>query len=74
MVDQIAERVEAAGGLFGGVWETPGGCYALVTEPISLSTILARADNLSVESVERALAEVRQRFGTDDNSEVTIPA
>jgi hypothetical protein len=66
--DRIAECVEAAGGLFGGLWETPNGCFAMVTEPTSRSTTLARTDGLSVASVKRALADVRRRFGMDGNS------
>jgi hypothetical protein len=63
IVDRIAACVEAAGGIFGGLWETPMGSYAMVTEPVSLSSTLAPTDGISVATVQRALAEVRHRFG-----------
>jgi hypothetical protein len=62
-IEQLAACVEAAGGIFCGLWETPSGDFAMVTEPISLSTIMTPAPGLSIESVRMSLAEVRRRFG-----------
>jgi hypothetical protein len=61
--ETIAAYVRAAGGIFDGVWETPAGSFAVVTEPESQSTILAPIVGLSIVSVHAALAAVRQRFG-----------
>ena len=62
-VESIAVCVEAAGGIFVGLWETPAGCLVVVTDPLSRSTTVTPATGLSITSVATALAEVRQRFG-----------
>jgi hypothetical protein len=64
-LDPIATCVEAAGGIFGGIWDTPQGRFAMVTEPLSLSSTLTAAEGITVQSVRSALAEVRHRFGHD---------
>ena len=61
----IAELVSIAGGIFNGFWETPAGLWAVVTEPVSLSTTAAPVAGISVLSIEAALTEVRQRFAID---------
>ena len=61
----IAELVSIAGGIFNGFWETPAGLWAVVTEPVSLSTTVAPVAGISVLSIEAALTEVRQRFAMD---------
>jgi hypothetical protein len=62
---QIAEMVSTAGGIFKGFWETPAGLWAVVTEPLSLSTTIAPVAGISVSSIDAALTQVRQRFAID---------
>jgi hypothetical protein len=61
----IAELVSIAGGIFNGFWDTPAGLWAVITEPVSLSTTAAPVAGISVLSIEAALAEVRRRFAID---------
>ena len=67
----IADLVSTAGGIFNGFWETPAGLWAVVTEPVSLSTTTAPVAGISVLSIEAALSEVRQRFAIDGPPEAS---
>ena len=59
---EIADVVALAGGIFKGVWDTPAGRFATVTEPASLSTFITPVAGISLASVKTDLARVRQRF------------
>lgn len=60
--DEIRELVQKAGGIFNGVWETPRGRFATLTDPSTLSTALTPVAGISLASIKDALERVRAGF------------
>jgi hypothetical protein len=60
--DEIAELVRHAGGIFNGIWDTPRGRFATLTDPSTLSTALTPVAGISIASIEAALERVRAGF------------
>lgn len=60
--DEIAELVRHAGGIFNGIWETPRGRFATLTDPSTLSTALTPVAGISIASIQAALERVRTGF------------
>jgi hypothetical protein len=60
--DEIRDLVTRAGGIFNGIWETPGGRFATMTDPNTLSTALTPVAGISVSSIRTALDRVRRGF------------
>jgi predicted enzyme related to lactoylglutathione lyase len=60
--DEIRELVTSAGGIFNGIWDTPGGRFATLTDPSTLSTALTPVAGISIASIKAALERVRARF------------
>lgn len=60
--DEIAELVRHAGGIFNGIWDTPRGRFATLTDPSTLSTALTPVAGISIASVQAALERVRAGF------------
>ena len=46
--DEIAELVRHAGGIFNGIWDTPRGRFATLTDPSTLSTALTPVAGISI--------------------------
>jgi len=61
-LEEIRDLVTKAGGTFNGIWETPGGRFATVTDPRTQSTALTPVAGISLSSIRKALDRVRQRF------------
>ena len=62
LLDEIRDLVTRAGGVFNGIWETPGGRFVTVTDPRTQSTALTPVAGISLSSIRKALDRVRQRF------------
>jgi hypothetical protein len=62
LIDEIRELVTKAGGIFNGIWETPGGRFATLTDPSTLSTALTPLTGISLATIKDALERVRERF------------
>jgi len=62
LLEEIRDLVTKAGGIFNGIWETPGGRFATVTDPRTQSTALTPVAGISLSSIRKALDRVRQRF------------
>ena len=62
LIDEIRELVTKAGGIFNGIWETPGGRFATLTDPSTLSTALTPLTGISLATIKDALERVRGRF------------
>jgi hypothetical protein len=60
--DEIRELVTRAGGIFNGIWETPRGRFATLTDPSTLSTALTPVAGISLTTIKDALERVRARF------------
>jgi hypothetical protein len=60
--DEIAELVRHAGGIFNGIWDTPRGRFATLTDPSTLSTALTPVAGISIASIQAALERVRAGF------------
>ena len=60
--DDIAELVRHAGGIFNGIWDTPRGRFATLTDPSTLSTALTPVAGISIASIQAALERVRRGF------------
>jgi hypothetical protein len=60
--DEIRELVANAGGIFNGIWETPRGRFATLTDPSTLSTALTPVAGISLTSIKDALERVRAGF------------
>lgn len=60
--DEIAELVRHAGGIFNGIWDTPRGRFATLTDPSTLSTALTPVAGISIASIQAALERVRTGF------------
>jgi hypothetical protein len=60
--DEVRDLVTRAGGIFNGIWETPGGRFATMTDPNTLSTALTPVAGISVSSIRTALDRVRRGF------------
>jgi len=60
--DEIAELVRHAGGIFNGIWDTPRGRFATLTDPSTLSTALTPVAGISIASIQDALQRVRTGF------------
>ncbi|HTK90902.1 MAG TPA: hypothetical protein VL948_11665 [Verrucomicrobiae bacterium] len=60
--DEIAELVRHAGGIFNGIWDTPRGRFATLTDPSTLSTALTPVAGISIASIQAALDRVRTGF------------
>ena len=60
--DEIAELVRNAGGIFNGIWDTPRGRFATLTDPSTLSTALTPVAGISIASIQDALQRVRTGF------------
>ena len=60
--DEIAELVRHAGGIFNGIWDTPRGRFATLTDPNTLSTALTPVAGISIASIQAALERVRTGF------------
>jgi hypothetical protein len=61
-IEEIRELVARAGGIFNGIWETPKGRFATLTDPRTHSTALTPVVGISLSSVRSALERVRRRF------------
>ena len=59
---EIAELVRHAGGIFNGIWDTPRGRFATLTDPSTLSTALTPVAGISIASIQAALERVRTGF------------
>ena len=62
VLDEIRDLVTRAGWIFNGIWETPAGRFATLTEPTTRSTALTPVAGISISSVKAALDRVRGRF------------
>jgi hypothetical protein len=62
--EEIRDLVTRAGGIFNGIWETPGGRFVTVTDPRTQSTALTPVAGISLSSVRSALDRVRRGFET----------
>jgi hypothetical protein len=60
--DEIHDLVTRAGGIFNGIWETPRGRFATMTDPSTLSTALTPVAGISLSSITKALDHVRRGF------------
>lgn len=60
--DEIRELVAGAGGIFNGIWETPRGRFATLTDPNTLSTALIPVAGISIATIKAALDRVRAGF------------
>ena len=60
--EEIRELVTGAGGKFNGIWETPRGRFATLTDPSTLSTALTPVAGISIATVKAALERVRAGF------------
>ena len=60
--EEIAELVRHAGGIFNGIWDTPRGRFATLTDPSTLSTALTPVAGISIASIQAALERVRAGF------------
>jgi hypothetical protein len=60
--DEVAELVRHAGGIFNGIWDTPRGRFATLTDPSTLSTALTPVAGISIASIQAALERVRAGF------------
>jgi hypothetical protein len=60
--DEVRDLVTRAGGIFNGIWETPRGRFATMTDPNTLSTALTPVAGISVSSIRTALDRVRRGF------------
>jgi hypothetical protein len=64
LLDEIRDLVTRAGGVFNGIWETPGGRFVTVTDPRTQSTALTPVAGISLSSIRKALERVRRGFET----------
>lgn len=64
LLEEIRDLVTKAGGIFNGIWETPGGRFATVTDPRTQSTALTPVAGISLSSIRKALDRVRRGFET----------
>jgi len=62
LLDEIGQMVTRAGGIFNGIWDTPRGRFATLTDPSTLSTALTPVAGISIASIQAALARVRTGF------------
>jgi hypothetical protein len=62
LLDEIHELVTRAGGIFNGIWETPRGRFATLTDPSTLSTALTPVAGISIATIKDALDRVRAGF------------
>jgi hypothetical protein len=62
LLDETRDLVIRAGGIFNGIWDTPSGRFATVTDPSTLGTALTPVAGLSVLSIQAALVAMRRRF------------
>ena len=60
--DEIAELVRHAGGIFNGIWDTPRGRFATLSDPSTLSAALTPVAGISIASIQAALERVRRGF------------
>ena len=66
-LEEIRELVARAGGIFNGIWETPAGRFATLTDPRTHSTALTPVAGISLSSVRSALDRLRRRFEVDSS-------
>ena len=64
-LEEIRDLVTSAGGIFNGIWETPEGRFATVTDPRTLSTALTPVVGISLSSIKSALDRVSRQFDVD---------
>jgi hypothetical protein len=62
--EEIRDLVTKAGGLFNGIWETPGGRFVTLTDPRTQSTALTPVAGITLSTIQTALDRVRRRFET----------
>lgn len=62
LLEEIRDLVTRAGGIFNGIWETPGGRFATMTDPSTRSTALTPVSGISLSSIQTALDRVRRGF------------
>jgi hypothetical protein len=62
--EEIRDLVTRAGGIFNGIWETPGGRFVTVTDPRTRSTALTPVAGISLSTIRKALKRVRRGFET----------
>ena len=62
--EEIRDLVTRAGGIFNGIWETPGGRFVTLTDPRTQSTALTPVAGISVSTIQTALDRVRRGFET----------
>jgi hypothetical protein len=62
LIEEIRDLVTRAGGIFNGIWETPEGRFATVTDPSTHSTALTPLAGISLLSIRASLESVRRRF------------
>ena len=62
--EEIRDLVTKAGGIFNGIWETPGGRFVTLTDPRTQSTALTPVAGITVSTIQTALDRVRRRFET----------
>lgn len=62
LLDEIGQMVTRAGGIFNGIWDTPRGRFATLTDPSTLSTALTPVAGISIASITAALERVRGKF------------
>ena len=62
LLDEIGQMVTRAGGIFNGIWDTPRGRFATLTDPSTLSTALTPVAGISIASIQAALDRVRTGF------------
>ena len=70
-LEEIRDLVTSAGGIFNGIWETPEGRFATVTDPRTLSTALTPVAGISLSSIKSALDRVSRQFSTSSPDDAT---
>lgn len=60
--EELRDLVTRAGGIFNGIWETPGGRFVTVTDPRTQSTALTPVAGISLSSIRSTLDLMRRRF------------
>lgn len=64
-LEEIRDLVARAGGIFNGIWDTPEGRFATLTDPRTLSTAVTPVAGISLSSVRSTLERMRRRFEVD---------
>lgn len=65
LLEEIRDLVISAGGIFNGIWETPQGRFATMTDPRTRSTALTPVVGISLSSIRTALDRVSRRLDVE---------